>query len=110
MPGFVSISSPSGAAQEIGSAFLPSIYAGTKLGGSGGRLANAARRFGGKQGVVPDIKNPNLSAAQQRAQLDFIQRLNQEKLSRDQHQPDVEGVIESYELAFRMQSAMPDYQ
>ncbi len=108
MPGFVSMSSPAGAAQEIGSAFLPSIYAGTKVGGTGGRLARSLRRFGGKQQSVPDIKNPDLTADQQRAQLDFIQRLNQEKLSRDQHQPGVEGVIESYELAFRMQAAMPD--
>ena len=108
MPGFVSISSPAGAAQEIGSAFMPSIYAGTKVGGSGGRLGNARRRFNGNQNSVPDIKNPNLTPNQQRTQLDFIQRLNQEKLSRDQHQPGVEGVIESYELAFRMQSAMPN--
>ena len=107
MPGFVSISSPAGASQEIGNAFLPSIYAGTKLGGAGGRRARSFRRPG-KQSSVPDIKNSGLTSRQQRTQLDFIQRLNQEKLQRDQHQPGVEGVIESYELAFRMQSAMPD--
>ncbi len=105
MPGFVSISNPAGATQDIGSSFLPSIYAGTKLGGAGGRRA---RRRGGNQSVVPDIKNPNLTSKQQRTQLDFIQRLNEEKMQRDKQQPGVEGVIESYELAFRMQSAMPD--
>lgn len=106
MPGFVSVSSPAGAAQDIGSAFLPSVYAGTKVGGAASRIASSSRRRSTES--VPDIKNSGLNSKQQRAQLDFIQRLNQEKLERDKHQPGVEGVIESYELAFRMQSAMPD--
>jgi hypothetical protein len=106
MPGFVSINNPAGATQDIGSAFLPSVFAGTKL--AGGRGAGGRRRRGGSSSVVPDIKSSSLSKSQQRNQLDFIQQLNQEKLARDKHQPGVEGVIESYELAFRMQSAMPD--
>ena len=40
-------------------------------------------------------------------QLDFIQSLNQETLRREQHDPTVEGAIESYELAFRMQAELP---
>ena len=108
MPGFVSISQPAGAAQDIGSSFLPAIYGGTKIGGSGGRLAKLARRRGSTESSVPDIRNPKLSASQQRAQLDFIQRLNNEKLRRDKEQPGVEGMIESYELAFKMQTSMPD--
>jgi len=105
MPGFVSISTPAGTAQQIGSAFLPSVFAGTKVGGSGGRGGN---RRGGSKAAVPDIKNSGLTSRQQRTQLDFIQQLNREKMERDKHQPGVEGVIESYELAFRMQSAMPE--
>ena len=57
---------------------------------------------------MPDIKNPKLSETQQRKQLNYIQALNKEKMRREKHQPGVEGVIESYELAFRMQDAMPD--
>ncbi len=101
MPGFVSINPPAGTAQNYGSSFLPAIYQGTKL-GSGG---NRRRRGGGSQ--VPDIKNPNLSVKQQRQQLDLIQQLNKEKLKREPNHPGVEGVIESYELAFRMQSTLP---
>ena len=104
MPGFVSISPPAGSAQEYGSSFLPAIFAGTKVGGSGGR----ARSRRGNQSTVPDIKNSRFNTAQQRQQLDFIQSLNKEKLRRDKDQPGVEGVIESYELAFRMQGAMPE--
>lgn len=36
-----------------------------------------------------------------------MQQLNRNKLRRDGHQPQVEGVIQSFELAFRMQSTMP---
>ncbi|MEM7560841.1 MAG: DUF1501 domain-containing protein [Planctomycetota bacterium] len=104
LPGFVSLSAPSGASNNFGSAFLPAIYGGTKV-GRGGR----ANRFvsAGVGESIPDIK-AKMSSRKQRQQLDFIQKLNQEKLRRDEFQPAVEGIIESYELAFRMQSAMPD--
>jgi hypothetical protein len=49
-----------------------------------------------------------LTSKQQRQQLDFVQRLNREKLRQEKIHPGIEGVIESYELAFRMQLAMPD--
>jgi len=103
LPGFVSLNPPSGSGRNYGSSFLPAIYGGAKV-GRGGRAARNAR--GGGESV-PDIKNPRLSDRQQRSQLDLIQTLNREKLTRDKVQPSVEGVIESYELAFRMQGAMP---
>jgi hypothetical protein len=106
LPGFISLNTPGGSGQNIGSAFLPAIYQGTTI----GRSARVGSRFGGARntGVVPDIRNQQLSRQEQRKQLDFIQKLNREKLRRDEHQPGVEGIIESYELAFRMQDAMPD--
>ncbi len=105
LPGFVSLSPPSGSARNYGNAFLPAIYGGTKV-GRGGRAARFVR--GGSGESVPDIKNPKLTDAQQRGQLNYIQALNREKLRRDKVNPGVEGVIESYELAFRMQDAMPE--
>ncbi len=105
LPGFISLSPPPGTARNYGSSFLPAIYSGTKVGGGAG----AARIMQNDSGrSVPDIKNPRLTPAQQRAQLDLIQSLNRDKLGRDDHQPGVEGVIESYELAFRMQDVMPE--
>ena len=106
LPGFVSLSPPAGTSRNYGSAFLPAIFGGTKVGRSGRSSARFVR--GGSGESVPDIKNPRLNARQQRAQLDFVQTLNREKLRRDKYQPGVEGVIESYELAFRMQDAMPE--
>ena len=105
LPGFISLNPAAGTAQSYGSAFLPAVYQGTKL-GSAGRRGGRGRT--GSGGQVPDIKNSRYSSRQQKQQLDLIQRLNEEKLKRDKVQPGVEGVIESYELAFRMQSAMPE--
>lgn len=105
LPGFVALSAPAGNASHYGSSFLPAIYAGTKV-GRGGRAARFLPSAGNDS--LPDIKNPRLANARQRKQLDYIQALNKEKLRREAHQPEVEGIIESYELAFRMQSAMPD--
>ncbi|MEM7317047.1 MAG: DUF1501 domain-containing protein, partial [Planctomycetota bacterium] len=56
---------------------------------------------------VPDIKNPRQSVRQQRKQLDFIQSLNRAQKP-NEDTANVEGVIQSYELAFRMQGAMPE--
>lgn len=99
LPGFVSITPPSGfgGTTNYGSSFLPAIYQGTRIGSDNRPFANA------------EISNhrPRESATQQRAELDFIQTLNRDKARRDRTNPDVDGMIESFELAFRMQSAMP---
>jgi hypothetical protein len=99
LPGFVTLTPPSGfgGAQNYGSAFLPAIYQATKIGGEGRPMANAELR-----NIAPQI-NP----AAQRAEIELLQVLNREKLARDRVNPEVEGVIESYELAFKMQSEMP---
>lgn len=106
MPGFVALNPAAGAAQSYGSAFLPAVYQGTSLGGPSGRRRFNRRRQAGS--AVPDLSNSRLSKEQQRRQLDYIQALNRGKLERDEEQPGVEGVIESFELAFRMQDTLPE--
>ncbi len=108
LPGFITLNPPlnNGGAQNYGSAFLPAIYQGTRIGAEGPRLG--AQRSGmNVEAKFPNIANKNISPEGQRAQLDLIQELNREKLAKDQYNPQVEGVIESYELAFRMQSEIP---
>jgi uncharacterized protein (DUF1501 family) len=56
---------------------------------------------------VSNIKNPRQSSDAQRMQIDLIQALNREELEREPHNADVEGAIEAYELAFRMQKDLP---
>ncbi len=104
LPGFISLASPPGSSRNFGSAFLPAIYGGTAIGNA--RRGNFDRRFGQTPiGSMPDIRNPRFNTEQQRAQLDLIQSLNRESTSADRAA--VDGVIESYELAFRMQDAVP---
>jgi len=100
LPGFITLNAPvnNGGAQNFGSAFLPAIFQGTRIGSEGRSVAGAR---------VQNIANARLSPDTQRVQLDFVQALNRERLQRDQVSPQVEGVIESYELAFRMQAEVP---
>ncbi len=100
LPGFISITPPSGfgGATNYGSAFLPAIYQGTRLGSDNRPIASAE---------VAHLRS-NQSKDDQRAELDFLQTLNRAKLAREKVNPDVEGAIEASELAFKMQSEMPD--
>ncbi|QDS97655.1 DUF1501 domain-containing protein [Adhaeretor mobilis] len=107
LPGFISLNPPSGqgGAQNYGSAFLPAVYQGTPIRGRGMQGAGAA-----PTSQVPNIANPQLSELAQRRQLDFIQELNQSKRAQEEHlaNSQVDGVISSYELAFRMQDTVPE--
>ena len=108
LPGFITLNPPlnNGGAQNYGSSFLPAIYQGTRIGSEGRGFGPAGQ--GGGEAKMPNISNSKLSPEGQRAQIDFIQSLNQERLHRDQVNPQIEGVIESYELAFRMQKEVPE--
>ncbi|MGV3484126.1 MAG: DUF1501 domain-containing protein [Planctomycetaceae bacterium] len=112
LPGFVTINPPAdnGGARNYGSAFLPAIYQGTKIGTN--QIPGFYAAFiGFDQEPGPPLKNinnPHLSTAQQLAQLDLIRDLNTQKLQRDVYHPEVEGAIESFELAFRMQAEVPE--
>ena len=107
LPGFVSLNPLPGGSRNFGSAFLPAVYSGTQVGRASRGGGGSGRTRGGSSESIPDIRNQSLSKEQQRMQLDLIQSLNKEKIARDEFQPGVEGMIESYELAFRMQDAMP---
>ncbi|MDF1824102.1 MAG: DUF1501 domain-containing protein [Verrucomicrobiales bacterium] len=105
LPGFITLN-PRGSAQNYGSSFLPAIYQGSKLdSGAGRRGPNAG---GGGAPKIPNIKNRDMNGEQQRVWLDYVQSLNQNDLSRRVHQPGIEGVIESFEMAFKMQDSLPE--
>jgi hypothetical protein len=112
LPGFITLNPPAdnGGARNYGSAFLPAICQGTKLGGS--QIPDLYAALMGKSEEpgppMKNISNEQLSRPLQRAQLDLIRGLNERKLARDVYQPEVEGAIESFELAFRMQDEIPN--
>ncbi|HEV2947786.1 MAG TPA: DUF1501 domain-containing protein [Gemmataceae bacterium] len=95
LPGYITLNP--GGSNIFGSAFLPASFQGTHI-DSGPRT---------RGGGVANIQNPRVSAELQRQQLDLLASLNRERLARDKVNPGLEGVIESYELAFRMEGALP---
>lgn len=101
LPGFVTISPPvfNGGPQNYGSSFLPAVYQGTPIGRENTPLSEAQIRH---------IKNPLLTIDQQRRQLDLLQQINRDHMARAQVDAQLEGIIESYELAFRMQMEAPE--
>ncbi len=97
LPGFVTLNPPPvGGASLYGSAFLPATYQGARL--------NIARG----QDPVEDIRNQRMALDAQREQLNYVQELNRGLAERHELNGQIEGVIQSYELAFRMQSAVPE--
>jgi len=112
LPGFITINPPAdnGGARNYGSAFLPAIFQGTKI-GTNQIPGFYAAILGIDQEPGPplkNMKNPRMSIAEQRSQLDLIRDFNARKLQRDTSNPEIEGAIESFELAFRMQDEVPD--
>jgi hypothetical protein len=101
LPGFISINAPTrvGGAQNYGSSFLPAIYQGTAIGHIGASIPNAK---------ISNVSSKHLSPAQQRRQIDLAQAMNKKLLERNRVDTKLEGVIDSLELGFRMQSAVPD--
>jgi hypothetical protein len=103
LPGFITIcpTLAHGGVNNWGAAFLPAYCQGTPIG-------NAA--IPSDQAVVKHIRNARLSAAMQREQLDLLAEMNHENLALTGPNLALEGRINSFELAFRMQMSMPEAQ
>ncbi len=99
LPGFVTINPPrnNGGAANYGASFLPAMYQGTRI----------SRRGFGAAETVSNLQNNRRDSDAQRAQLDLTQALNRSTAESLGGSPEVEGLISSYELAFRMQGEMP---
>ncbi len=97
LPGFITIKPPArlGGAQNYGSAFLPAIYQGTRI----GSVTDAG---------IGNLSNSKFAGDLQRKQLDLLQSMNRGLAQRNPLNTQIDGVIESYELASRMQSAVPE--
>lgn len=100
LPGFVTINPPrsNGGAANYGASFLPAMYQGTRMSRQGFRSTE----------TVSNLRNNRRDRNAQRVQLDLTQALNRSTAESLGGSPEVEGLISSYELAFRMQSEMPD--
>ncbi len=105
LPGFVTICPPmnNGGPRNFGNAFLPASFQGTQVGRTGMRVADARIR---------NLTNSRRSRTEQRQQFDLLQSMNQEQMRRStgslSGDTELEAVINSYELAFRMQTHAPN--
>ena len=99
LPGFVTISPTlgHGGVNNYSSAFLPAAYHGTPYGVTGQPASKA--QFAHMTAGLP--------ADEQRAQLDLLRDLNREHLAATGGDAALEGRIEAFELAFRMQAEAP---
>jgi Protein of unknown function (DUF1501) len=101
LPSFVVMSDPlnrglpKGNALNWGAGFLPSIYQGTWLKPQGDPIDNLRR-----------LSSHN--DQRQRAQLDLLARLNRQQLTESAVENELTARIESFELAYRMQTAAPE--
>ncbi len=103
LPAFVTIcpTLAHGGVNNWGAAFLPAHCQGTPIG-------NAS--LAAVQAKVKHIRNGRLDSATQRRQLDLIAAMNRDHLSQLGHNQALEGRLNSFELAFRMQGSMPEVQ
>lgn len=94
LPGYITVNPPPnfGGAVNYGSAFLPAHYQGTRI---------------TDQGHLPNLKSAT-TARQQRRQLDLIQSFNRDFAAKPGAPDPVEAIIDSYELAFRMQGKVSE--
>jgi len=103
LPGFITIcpTLAHGGVLNWGSAFLPAPYQGMPIG-------NAS--LPSKDVKVRHIGNPKWTSGQQRVQLDFLKQLNRGHQVGNTEAGVLEDRINSFELAYRMQTAMPEVQ
>ena len=97
LPGFISLNAHEGLVYSGG--FLPSQSSGTPIGLNGEDMSKA---------TIANVVSGHLPNHAKRHQLDLIQAMNREHLAARPDDAKLEGVIQSMELGFRMQTMAPD--
>ena len=98
LPAFIvlpEVAYPQGGAANWSNGFLPAYFQGTALRSTGSPILD----------LNPP---PNVTRATQRKNLDLLAKLNQQDQQRHPHEDVLAARMESYELAFRMQTQVPD--
>lgn len=99
LPGFVVMidprGGPIGGSPNWGAGYMPATYQGTQFRVEGDPILNLSPR-------AP------VTREEQRAQLDFLARLNEPHLTDRAYDSDLAARISSYELAYRMQATAPE--
>jgi len=100
LPAFMSITPPAGhgGVRNYGSSFLPAHHQATALGHSGSKTAEAG---------IDYLEGINGQLGEQHRQIDLLNQINNKHFSKTRDKQ-IEGVIRSYEMAFRMQGVAPE--
>jgi hypothetical protein len=101
LPGFISIqpSMSNGGPRNYSNAFLRAIYQGTAVGRAGVSAQDAK---------IENLINKQLSSHEQKEQFELLREINAEQISRNPGDQDMEAVIHSQELAWKMQQHAPN--
>jgi hypothetical protein len=101
LPAFVTIcpSAANGGPRNYSNAFLPAEHQGTAV-GRAGQPATEAR--------IDHIANASLNISEQRRQLDLLSAINERQLARAGGEDELSAVVNSFELAWRMQMHAPE--
>ena len=104
LPGFITIKPTlaHGGAKSWSSGFLPAAYQGTAIGNAGVKVDDLVKE------PIEFLNQKDMSPEQQRAELDMLQKMNRQHAATREHDPELEGRIEAFELAFRMQTEAPE--
>lgn len=97
LPSFITIH-PDSDTRLYGSSFLPAAHQGTKV----------VMPTSDKESPIDYLRDIGGDMHAQRARLDFTQRMNRRLLEQAHMDVRMEGMIESMEIAFRMQMATPE--
>ncbi len=100
LPAFVTINPPptKGGPRNYANAFLPTHHHGAAIGRAGLPTSQAKIRH---------ITNTQINPAEQRRQFEFLQALNREQAKAHAGDEQLEAAIDSFELAYRMQTRAP---
>ena len=97
LPSYISIF-PGSDVRAHGSSFLPAAHQGTVIG-------NIPKDP--KESAIKYLNDPQSTPVAQRRQIDFVQTMNRQLLNRVVEDRVMNGVVNSFELAFRMQAETP---
>jgi hypothetical protein len=99
LPGFISLSPAlgNGGPRNYGNAFLPPVYQGTPIGRAG---------IPARESSIRNLQ-PLRPATEAKRQFALLQELHEAQLATRPGDAELEAVIQSYELAWRMQSSAP---
>ncbi len=101
LPGFISIapSVGNGGPRNYGNAFLPAQFQGTRIGGADND----------KLEIKNLLPRTDISDSVRREQLELLERMNASQIAKRDFRPnELDAVLESYELAWKMQSVAPE--